>query len=116
LRAGEAQEAAATKPQARGKWKRSRGRNLLERLRKYQEGVLMFAKLEGVPFTNNQAERDIRPVKVKQKVSGGFRASSGTESYTRIYSFLSTMGKMKRQVFQELRSVIEGRPFVLFQT
>lgn len=116
LRAGEGEEAPATKPQGRGKWKRSRGRNLLERLRKYKEGVLKFAKLEGVPFTNNQAERDIRPVKVKQKVSGGFRSSSGTESYTRINSFLSTMRKMNRQVFEELRSVIEGRPFVLFQT
>lgn len=116
LRAGEAEEEPAIKPQARGKWKRSRGRNLLERLRKYKEGVLMFAKREAVPFTNNQAERDIRPVKVKQKVSGGFRAPSGTQSYTRIYSFLSTMRKMKRQVFQELRSVIEGNPFILFQT
>lgn len=116
LRAGEAEEEPAIKPQARGKWKRSRGRNLLERLRKYKEGVLLFAKLEAVAFTNNQAERDIRPVKVKQKVSGGFRASSGTQSYTRVYSFLSTMRKMKRQVFQELRSVIEGNPFILFQT
>jgi len=116
LRAGEAEEAPPKKVNERGKWKRSRGRNLLERLSKYQESVLMFGKLEEVPFTNNQAERDIRPVKVKQKVSGGFRAPSGRQSYTRIYSFLSTMRKMKRQVFQELRSVIEGNPFILFQT
>ncbi len=116
LRAGEVEEAPPKKNHARGKWKRTRGRNLLERMSKYKDSVLLFAKLEGVGFTNNQAERDIRPVKVKQKVSGGFRSPSGTESYTRIHSFISTMRKMKRQVFQELRSVIEGKPFVLFQT
>lgn len=114
--AGEAEEPAPKKSKARGKWKRTKGRNLLERLSKHADAVLRFAKLEEVPFTNNQAERDIRPVKVKQKVSGGFRSAVGSQSYTRIYSFISTMRKMKRQVFQELRSVIEGKPFVLFQT
>jgi transposase len=116
IRVGEAEEAAPKKSHARGKWKRTKGRNLLERLSKYQDSVLMFANIEAVPFTNNQAERDIRPVKVKQKVSGGFRSQSGTESYTRINSFISTMRKMNRQVFHELRSVIEGKTFVLFQT
>ena len=114
--AGEQEEPAPKKSTARGKWKRTKGRNLLERLSKYADSVLLFGKLEEVPFTNNQAERDIRPVKVKQKVSGGFRSQSGSRSYTQIYSFISTMRKMKRQVFQELRSVIEGNPFVLFQT
>jgi transposase len=116
LRSGEREEAPAEKANPKGKWKRSRGRNLLERLSRYKEEVLLFARLKEVPFTNNQAERDIRPVKVKQKVSGGFRASSGTQSYLRINSFLSSMRKMNRQVFEELRSVIEGKPFVLFHT
>ena len=114
--AGEAEEPPPKKTNPTGKLKRTKGRNLLERLSKYRDSVMMFAKLEEVPFTNNQAERDIRPVKVKQKVSGGFRSASGSRSYTQIYSFISTMRKMKRQVFQELRSVIEGKPFVLFQT
>jgi transposase len=113
---GEQEEAPPKKLKGRGKWKRTKGRNLLERLSKYREAVLLFGKLEEVPFTNNQAERDLRPVKVKQKVSGGFRSSSGSQSYSQIYSFISTMRKMKRQVFQEMRSVIEGNPFVLFQT
>jgi transposase len=116
LRAGEKEEMPAEKANPHGKWKRSRGRNLLERLSRYKEEVLLFARVKEVPFTNNQAERDIRPVKVKQKVSGGFRAPSGTQSYLRINSFLSSMRKMKRQVFEELRSVIEGKPFVLFHT
>lgn len=116
IKAGEAEEAPPKKVHPKGKWKRTKGRNLLARLSKYAEAVLRFAKKAAVPFTNNQAERDIRPVKVKQKVNGGFRSARGSESYTRIYSFISTMRKMKRQVFQELRSVIEGKPFVLFQT
>lgn len=116
IRAGEGEEAPPKKTHPTGKWKRTKGRNLLARLSKYRDSVLLFAKLEEVPFTNNQAERDIRPVKVKQKVSGGFRSADGSQSYTQIYSFTSTMRKMKRQVFQELRSVIEGTPFVLFQT
>jgi transposase len=82
----------------------------------YAEAVVMFAKVEEVPFTNNQAERDLRAAKVKQKVSGGFRSTEGMQSYARINSFISTMRKMKREVFQELRSVIEGRPFVLFHS
>jgi len=68
---------------------------LLERLSKNADSVLLFAKLEEVPFTNNQAERDSRPVKVKQKVSGGFRSEVGSQSYRRIYSFISTMRKMR---------------------
>jgi len=50
-------------------------------MQKHKESVLRFARESEVPFTNNQAERDIRPIKVKQKMSGGFRAQSGTESY-----------------------------------
>lgn len=116
IRGGEVEEPPPEKVNRRGKLKRTKGRNLLERMDKHQMGVMLFAKSEAVPFTNNQAERDIRPVKIKQKVSGGFRSSEGMESYTRINSFISTMRKMNRQVFQELRSVIEGKPFVLFQT
>lgn len=83
---------------------------------KHKEAVLRFAVEEEVPFTNNQAERDIRPTKIKQKMNGGFRSENGTESYCRIQSFISSLRKQSRQVFQELLSVIEGNPFELFQT
>lgn len=116
LAAGEKEEPLPERTNPKGKLKRTKGRNLLERLTKHQAAVLRFAKEEDVPFTNNQAERDIRPSKVKQKMSGGFRAASGTESYCRIQSFISTLRKLNRQVFQELLSVIAGNPFEILQT
>lgn len=116
LNAAQKEEPPPEKTTGRGKLKRTKGRNLLERLKKYKESVLLFATRREVPFTNNQAERDIRPSKVKQKTSGGFRAPGGSESYSRIQSFISTLRKQNRQVFQELLSVITGNPFELFQT
>jgi transposase len=93
----------------RGKPKNSKGRNLLNRLTKYQDAVLAFAFTEGVPFTNNQAERDIRGVKVKQKISNGFRTLNGAKSYARIQGFISTMRKQQKNVFNELVNVFDNR-------
>lgn len=116
LKQAEKEEPPPEKINDRGKWKRTKGRNLFERMKKHQKAILRFAVEEKVPFTNNQAERDIRPVKVKQKTSGGFRAANGIESYCRINSFISSMRKQSRQVFQELVSIIKGNPFEIFQT
>jgi transposase len=116
LAAGELEEPPPEKTNPKGKLKRSKGRNLLERLVKHREAVLRFAKEEKVPFTNNEAERDLRPIKLKQKMNGGFRAPSGTESYCRINSFISTLRKQSREVFQELLSVIQGKTFEIYQT
>lgn len=91
-----------------GRAKRSKGRNLLERLILHQDAVLAFAFEAGVPFTNNQAERDLRPVKVKQRVSGCFRTESGAGVYARISGFVSTMRKNGRNVVNELASVLGG--------
>lgn len=88
--------------------KRSKGRNLLDRLILHQNAVLAFAVEPGVPFTNNQAERDLRPVKVKQRVSGCFRSESGAGVYARISGFVSTMRKQGRNVVDELASVLRG--------
>jgi len=75
----------------RGRIAKSDAQNLLERLQKYETAVLMFAKEAHVPFTNNQAERELRMGKVKQKVSGCFRNEKYAQAYCRISSYLQTM-------------------------
>ncbi len=92
----------------RGKPKQTKGRNLFDRLTKYQQAVLAFAFHQEVPFTNNQAERDIRPTKTKMKVSGCFRTEYGAEIYARIQSFVSTVRKLQFNPFNELYTVLSG--------
>lgn len=88
--------------------KRSKGRNLLERLIRHQQAVLAFAFEPGVPFTNNQAERDLRPAKVKQKVSNCFRTLAGGTYYARIAGFVSTLRKNGMNVTDQLTCVLSG--------
>lgn len=92
----------------RGKPKQTKGRNLFDRLSKHQQAVLAFAFHFEVPFTNNQAERDIRPTKTKMKVSGCFRTEYGAEIYARIQSFVSTVRKHQCSPFKELYTVLSG--------
>ena len=95
-------------PGKRGKPKRSKGRNLFERLQHYEDGVLGFAFEAHTPFTNNQAERDLRPAKVKQKVSGGFRTLSGAQVFARLQALISTFRKQRLPVFSSLRNLFAG--------
>ena len=88
--------------QGKGRPKSTPGRNLLRRLIAHQEAVLAFALVEGAPFTNNQAERDLRPAKVKQKVSGCFRTSQGAKVYARLQAVISTCRKQERNIFATL--------------
>ena len=99
-------------PGKRGRYKRTKGRNLVERLVREQSAVLAFAFNKDVPFTNNLAERDIRPAKVKQKISNCFRTIKGAEIYARIESFVSTARKHDRNVFSELCTTFEGHNFI----
>lgn len=99
-------------PAKPGRQKKSKARNLLERLIREQDAVLAFAFNEEVPFTNNLAERDIRPVKVKQKISNCFRTFKGAEIYARIEGFVSTSRKHNRNVFAELCHTFDGYNFV----
>jgi len=99
-------------PGKRGRYKRTKGRNLVERLIKHQGAVLAFAFNEHVPFTNNLAERDIRPVKIKQKISNSFRSFEGAEIYARIEGFISTARKNKMNIFNQLCSTFEGSNFI----
>jgi hypothetical protein len=75
----------------RGRIAKSDAHNLLERLIKHEEAVLLFARDPYVAFTNNRAERDLRMAKVKQKVSGCFRSEKYAHAYCRISSYLQTM-------------------------
>src|SRR5680860_851445 len=78
----------------------------------YKRQVLAFAFNKQLPFTNNLAERDIRPAKVKQKISNCFRTFKGAEIYARIESFVSTARKHDRDVFSELCNTFEGHNFI----
>ena len=99
----------------RGRAKNSKGRNLLNRLVEHLNGVLAFAFNEAVPFTNNQAERDIRCLKTKQKVATSFRTFEGAKHYARIQSFASTLRKHNMSVFQNLINTFDKKQVVFIQ-
>ena len=65
-----------------------------------------------IPFTNNQTERDLRMMKLKQKISGTFRSEKGARNFCRIRGFISMIKKHGRQVLPELMRVFEGAPFI----
>ena len=99
--------------EGKGRPKNTPGRNLLRRLQQYEEAVLAFALVEGVPFSNNLAEQALRPAKVKQKVSGCFRTFHGAEVYARLQAIISTCRKQDRNVFATLRSIFALQPVSL---
>ena len=91
-----------------GKPKRGKVLSLIERLAKYKGAVCRFAENFEVPFDNNQAERDLRMVKVKQKVSGCFRTSEGAEAFLKIMSYFSTAKKHGMNPFDAIRRALDG--------
>lgn len=83
-------------------------RNLLDRLNNYIDQTLLFMKSKEVPFTNNQAERDLRMMKVHQKISGQFKSMSGAKHFARIRSFLMTNKKKGHSPFGKLTEIFEN--------
>src|SRR5450830_1805200 len=88
------------RPGARGRQARRPGHNLLIRLRNFKDDVLRFASNFAVPFTNNQAEQDIRMMKVKMKISGGFRSQAGAEAFAALRSVISTARKQRWDILK----------------
>ncbi|MHB1630431.1 MAG: IS66 family transposase [Bacilli bacterium] len=114
IQRGLAENPLAPRPDTRkrGRVKKSKTRNLLERLDQNREAVLLFIRDFRVPYTNNQAEQDVRMIKVHQKVSGTFRSTEGAKIFCRIRGYLSTLKKQGLPVLEYLQHAIRGTPFI----
>ena len=99
-------------PRRKGRQAQSKAANLLDRLEGYDLCVLAFLLDSKVPFTNNQAEQDIRMIKIRQKISGGFRTLHGARVFARIRGYISTCRKQGRNILDALQRAYSGAPFM----
>jgi len=83
---------------------------LLRRMKKYKTEHLRFVSDIAVPFDNNQAERDLRMIKAKTKISGCFRADDGGEVFAALKSYTSTLRKNGCNIFDGIRAAFAGEP------
>jgi hypothetical protein len=95
----------------KGRQKQSQAKNLLDALLLRAEQVLARLIDLRIPFTNNQAERDLRWAKVQQKIAGTFRSATGATAFCRIRSYLSTMQKQGHPMLSALTAVFHGHPY-----
>ena len=93
----------------RGRIKKTKERNLLERLRDFEKDVLLFMEIDYVPFTNNRGENDIRMTKVQQKISGCFKSMEGAKMFCRIRSYLLTAQKHRVTPAVALKMLFDGK-------
>lgn len=112
IKKGEMECPEPTRPKKKGKRgriKKSKSRNLLERLRDFENDVLRFMENERVTFSNNLGENDIRMTKVQQKISGCFRSIEGAKIFCRIRSYLSTCRKQGIKASNALELLFDGK-------
>jgi transposase len=95
----------------RGKPKRSKEHNLLRALSKHKKAVLSFINESQVPFDNNQAERDLRMIKTKQKISGSFRTEDGGNIFCIVRSYLSTLRKNQQNILKGIHDALNGKSY-----
>ena len=96
----------------RGRRRRPKHVNLLDRLDTHRDEVLRFATDLRVPFTNNGSERDIRPTKIRLKVAGCLRTMAGAKAFCRLRSYLSTAAKQGQSRFEVLTMLHDGNPWL----
>jgi transposase len=96
----------------RGRVKQTFAKNLLDRLIKYKDETLRFATNFDVPFTNNAAERGLRMMKVKEKISGCFMSQKGGRIFMNIYAYILTVKKNEINIMQALLDAMNGKPFM----
>jgi len=99
-------------PNHKGRYEQHPATNLLLRLRDNRTAVLAFLHHQHVPFDNNLAERDLRMMKVKQKISGGFRTWDGAESFAAVRSYLMTARKYGLSMLRATHMALSGSPFI----
>jgi len=97
----------------RGKNPKTKARNLLDRFIEHREKVLKFLIDLKVPFENNQAERDIRMMKLQQKISGTFRTTLGAQAFYRMRAYISTLRKNSLPVLEGIIAALKGAPLTI---
>lgn len=96
----------------KGRIAKKEEKTLLNRLEKYKTNHLLFIHDFEVPFSNNMSEKDLRICKNRQKMAGGFRNEKGKQMYCNIMSFVETIKRKKLNIFQNIKSLIQGTPVI----